>query len=330
MKAALSRRRTASFVIRHSSFVIRHSSSKNSMKPLDILELITLAALWGGSFLFMRMGAGEFGPVALSALRVAGATLFLLPLLAAHRQVGVLRAHWKAIALVGVMNSALPFALFSLAALAINAGLSSILNATAPLWAALVAWFWLGDKPTRDRLLGLAIGFAGVAALAWNKASFKPGDFGVSPAVAVAACLLATLCYGFAANYTKRRLSGVAPLAVATGSQLFAALVLALPAAWLWPAVMPSISAWASLGGLAVLCTGVAYILFFRLIARLGAAKAITVTFLIPIFGVLWGALFLGEVITGTMVLGCAVILLGTVLVTGVISLPKRRSQGQA
>jgi drug/metabolite transporter (DMT)-like permease len=299
------------------------------MKPFDLLELLTLAALWGASFLFMRLGAGEFGPVALSALRVAGATLFLLPLLAAHRQLGVLRAHWKAIAVVGVMNSALPFALFSFAALALNAGLSSILNATAPLWAALVAWWWLGDKPTRDRLLGLAIGFAGVAALAWNKASFKPGDLGVSPAAAVAACLLATLCYGFAANYTKRKLTGVAPLALATGSQFFAALVLALPAVWLWPAAPPSARAWASLGGLAILCTGVAYVLFFRLIARLGAAKAITVTFLIPIFGVLWGALFLGEVVTASMVAGCAVVLLGTGLVTGLLKLPGRHAQNK-
>jgi drug/metabolite transporter (DMT)-like permease len=294
------------------------------MKAFDFGELVLLAAIWGASFLFMRIGAGEFGPVALSALRVAGATLFLLPMLAMRGQTAVLRAHWRPMAVVGVANSALPFALFSLAALAINSGLSSILNATAPLWAALVAWWWLGDRPTRDKLLGLAIGFAGVAALAWNKASFKAGDFGISPALAVTACLAATLCYGFAANYTKRHLSGVAPLAVATGSQLFAALALALPALWWWPAALPGASAWAALAALALLCTGVAYILYFRLIARLGASKAITVTFLIPVFGVLWGALFLGEAITAAMVLGCGVILLGTALVTGALRLPRR------
>jgi drug/metabolite transporter (DMT)-like permease len=293
------------------------------MKPFDFGELLLLAALWGASFLFMRLGAAEFGPVALSALRVAGATLFLLPLLVAHRQIGMLRSHWRPIAVVGVLNSALPFALFSYAALAINAGLSSILNATAPLWGAMVAWWWLGDKPTRDRLLGLAIGFAGVAGLAWNKASFTTGAFGVSPAMAVAACLLATLCYGFAANYTKRALSGVAPLAVATGSQLFAALALAGPAVLLWPSAQPSARAWASLAGLAILCTGVAYVLYFRLIARLGAAKAITVTFLIPVFGIAWGALFLGERVSGGMVMGCLVILLGTALVTGLVGLPR-------
>ena len=292
------------------------------MKPFDFGELVLLAALWGASFLFMRLGAGEFGPVALSALRVAGATLFLLPLLAVRQQIGVLRAHWRPIAVVGVMNSALPFALFSLAALAINAGLSSILNATAPLWGALVAWLWLGERPTRDRLLGLAIGFAGVTGLAWDKASFKAGDHGVSAAVAIGACLLATLSYGFAANYTKRKLNGVTPLAVATGSQLFAALALALPAWWLRPTVMPGGAAWLSLAALALLCTGVAYILYFRLIARLGAARAITVTFLIPLFGVLWGALFLGEALTPSMLAGGLVILAGIGLASGVVRLP--------
>ncbi len=292
------------------------------MKFRDVGELLLLAALWGASFLFMRLGAIEFGPVALSALRVAGATLFLLPLLAARQQIGALRAHWKPIAVVGVMNSALPFALFALAALAINAGLSSILNATAPLWGAMVAWLWLGERPTRDRLLGLAIGFAGVAGLAWDKASFKPGDHGVSAAVAIGACLLATLCYGFAANYTRRHLTGVAPLAVATGSQAFAALALALPALWLRPAKLPGSAAWISLAGLAILCTGVAYILYFRLIARLGAARAITVTFLIPLFGVLWGALFLGEALTPSMLVGGVVILAGTALASGVVRLP--------
>lgn len=294
------------------------------MKPRDAVELLVLAALWGASFLFMRLGAGEFGPLALSALRVAGATLFLAPLLALRGHAGALRAHWRPIAVVGVLNSALPFALFSLAALAIDAGVSSVLNATAPLWGALVAWGWLGERPTRERVAGLAIGFAGVALLTWDKASLRPGSHGVSPALAVLACLAATLCYGFGANYTKRRLSGVPALAVATGSQAAAALALALPALARWPAARPSALAWASLAALAVLCTGVAYILYFRLIDRLGAARAITVTFLIPLFGVLWGWLFLGEAMTPLMGAGAAVVVLGTALVTGVLRAPGR------
>ncbi|WP_309639059.1 DMT family transporter [Methylibium sp.] len=295
------------------------------MKAQHLIELLMLAALWGASFLFMRLGAAEFGPVALSALRVGIATLALLPLLLWRGQLALLRAHWRAIAVVGVVNSALPFVLFSTAALAINAGLSSIFNATAPLWGALIAWAWLGERLTLTRVAGLALGFAGVLWLAWDTASVKPGEHGVSAALAIAACLAATLCYGFGANYTKRRLSGVAPLAVATGSQLAATVVLLLPALWLWPAVMPSTTAWGSVAGLALLCTAVAYLLYFHLIDQLGAARAITVTFLLPVFGLLWGAIFLAEKLTPAMLFGCAVILLGTALTTGVLRWPVRQ-----
>ena len=296
------------------------------MNLRDTGELLLLAALWGASFLFMRLGATEFGPVALSALRVGGATLVLLPLLAWYGQSAALRRHWRAMAVIGVVNSALPFVLFSVAALAINAGLSSIFNATAPLWGALIAWAWLGDRLTRMRVAGLGLGFAGVLWLAWDKASFRPGEHGVSAMVAIVACLAATLCYGFAANYAKRRLADVPPLAVATGSQLAATLVLLLPAWWLWPAATPSSIAWSSVVGLALLCTALAYLLYFRLIAKLGAARAISVAFLLPLFGVLWGALFLGEAVTPAMGIGCAVILLGTAMTTGVLRWPVRRA----
>ncbi|EWS56890.1 putative DMT superfamily transporter inner membrane protein [Methylibium sp. T29] len=228
------------------------------MKPADVLELCLLAALWGASFLFMRLGAGEFGPVALAGLRVLGATLFLLPLLAARRQLGVLRTHWRDIFLVGLANSALPFLAYSYAALAITAGLSSIFNATTPLWGALIAWLWLKDRLTPSRVLGLLIGFGGVLWLAWDKASFKPGADGTSTGWAVVACLGATLLYGWSASFTKKRLTGVAPLAVATGSQVSAALVLTLPMLWFWPTQAPSATAWLAVGLLALACTGVA------------------------------------------------------------------------
>lgn len=292
------------------------------MKTSDLIELIALAAIWGASFLFMRLGAAEFGPIALSTLRVAGATLFLLPLLAWQRQTAALRTHWRALAVVGIVNSVCPFVLFSIAALALNAGLSSIFNATAPLWGAAIGALWLKDRLTPSRMLGLAIGFAGVIFLAWDKASFKAGEHGISAGLAILACLLATLCYGFGANYTKRRLQGTPPLAVAAGSQLAATLVLAVPGLWLWPTQLPSATAWGAVAGLALLATGVAYLLYFRLIAHVGPARAISVTYLIPLFGVLWGALFLGEAVTPAMFVGGAIILAGTALVTGVVSLP--------
>ena len=294
------------------------------MRTRDLIELLLLAALWGASFLFMRISTPEFGPVAMTALRVSGAALCLLPLLLVGGQGSDLRRHWRAIAVVGVVNSALPFVLFGVAALALQGGLSAIFNATAPMWGALIAWGWFGERLTRTRGLGLLLGFGGVLTLAWDKASLKPGEHGVSATLAIAACLAAALCYGFAVHYTRRRLQGVAPMAVAAGSQLAAALLLAAPAWWLWPAAPPGALAWWSMAGLALLCTALAYLLYFRLIAQVGPARAITVTFLVPLFAVLWGALFLAETLTPAMALGCAVILLGTALTTGVLRWPLR------
>lgn len=289
------------------------------MKTTDLVELVLLAALWGASFLFMRIGAPEFGTWALVFLRVGLASALLLGLLAWRGQTAALRSHWRPLAVVGVMNSALPFLLFTLAALTLNAGLSGIFNATAPLWGALIAWLWLGDRPGLWRGLGLLVGFVGVAALGWDKASLKPGEHGVSPAVGVLACIAATACYGFAANYTKRALTGVAPLAVATGSQLAATVVTAVPAALAWPATAPSARAWAAVVALALACTGLAYLLYFRLIAHLGPARAIAVTYLIPLFAIAWGAWFLAESVTPAMVGWGAVVLLGTGLATGLV-----------
>ena len=295
------------------------------MRARDQGELLTLAALWGGSFLFMRLGAGEFGAVALAAVRVAGAAVLLLPLLVWRGAWGALRDRWRPIAVVGLSNSALPFVCFAFAAQSITAGLASIFNAAAPLFGAAIAWLWLNDRLNRSRIAGLAIGLGGVVWLAWRnvnqEAAFKPGGSGW----AIVACLAATVLYGFSANFTKQHLNGVPPLAVAAGSQGFAALFLCVPAALLWPATMPSAQAWGAVAVLAVLCTGVAYILFFRLIAHIGAANAISVTFLIPVFGVLWGALFLGETVTGAMAAGCVVIVLGTALATGALRLPASR-----
>lgn len=300
------------------------------MKQRDIAELVALAALWGASFLFLRLGAGEFGPFALAGVRVAVASACLAPLLISHGLVPALRLHWKAIAVVGALNSALPFLAYSYAALSITAGLASIFNATAPLWGALVAWLWLRDRLTGAKVAGLAIGFAGVVWLGWTNvnqaASFKPGGSGW----AVLACVGATLLYGTAASVTKRYLVGVSPLAVAAGSQFWASAMLAPLAVAFWPAQTPGATAWLAVVLLGVLSTAVAYVLYFRLIAHVGPASAISVTFLIPAFAALWGWLFLGESITATMVAGCAVILLGTALTTGQLKLPGAPTLGRA
>lgn len=289
------------------------------MKPIDLFELISLAAIWGASFLFMRLGAHEFGPMAMAALRVTVASLALLPLLAMRQGLTELRKEWRPLAVIGLLNSAIPFALFSYAALSITAGLSSILNATTPLWGAVIAWVWLNQRLTPQRSFGLLLGFAGVLFLAWDKASFKPGGSGW----ALAACLVATFCYGLAANFSKKFTVHIKPLTVATGSQVFAALMLALPAALYWPAVTPSAQAWGGVILLGLLCSALAYLLFFRLMSRIGPTNTIAVTFLIPVFAVLWGFLFLSEALSLHMALGCAIVLLGTALALGLIKMPQ-------
>ena len=265
------------------------------MSAAVAVEFILLAAIWGASFLFMRLGTLEFGPLPTAGVRVAIAALALLPVMLARGLWPQLRQHWKPVLFCGLINSAIPFALFSFALLSISTGLSSILNATVPLFGALVAWAWLGDRPGASRTLGLVIGFVGVALLTWGKASFTPNASGFSPAWGVAACLLATISYAVSASYTRRYLTGLNPLMSATGSQIGAALGLAIPSLLLWPSQPPSATAWGALLALGVLCTAVAYVLYFRLIADVGPMKALTVTFLIPPFGVAWGWLLLGE-----------------------------------
>ena len=302
---------------------VGHATGRNKW----VAEFVLLAAIWGSSFLFMRIGAVEFGPVATAAVRVTVAALFLLPIVWLRGHLLTLRTYWRRTFFIGLLNSAIPFVCFSFALLSITTGLSSILNATTPMFGALIAWLWLKDRPGSLRLAGLVIGFIGVAMLAWDSATFKTGSSNVAPGWAVLACLLACICYAISASYTTRYLAGVPPIVTATGSQLGAMLGLAVPAAWLWPATMPGATAWLALLAVGVLCTGVAYVLYFRLIAKAGPPRTLAVTFLVPVFAVLYGVLLLGESVTPWMI-GCAlVIVCGTALATG---LPQLFGQSKA
>lgn len=285
------------------------------MRRRDLIDLVLLAAIWGASFLFTRIAAPAFGPFALAEVRVAIAAAMLVPLLAWRADLTELRRHAPLFLLQGAVNTAIPFALFAYAALTITAGLASILNATAPLFTALVAWLWLRERLTPLQWLGMAIGIAGVVWLSADKAQFAVGG----SAWAIGAGVLASVSYGLSANVVKRYFTGVRPLAVAAGSQSAAAILLLPFAVAYWPAGALRVFDWGAAIALGVLCTGLAYILYFRLIARVGPATAMTVTFLIPAFAMLWGGLFLGEAVTGAMLAGCAVILAGTALATGMI-----------
>jgi drug/metabolite transporter (DMT)-like permease len=284
------------------------------MKAKDVVDLVLLAAVWGASFLFMRMGVPDFGPVALVELRLLIASLFLLPVLKVRAGLGELPGNWRPLTILGILNSAVPFLLFSYATLYVTAGYSSVINATAPLWGALVAWLWLSERLPVIGVIGIVTGFAGVAVLTGDAQSLaNPGATGAAMA-AVGGAFFYRIGANFARRYTRHQNS----LSVATGSMLFPALLLAPVAIACWPDVQPSLRAWIAIIAMGIGSTGFAYILYFRLIANVGPAKAITVAYLIPVFAMLWGVLLLGEAVTGRMVIGCLVIFVGTALVSGV------------
>ncbi len=286
------------------------------MKTSPELELVLLAAIWGASFLFMRVGSPEFGPVLFMALRTLIASLFLLPLVYLKKQQLNFSGNWKKIFIGSLFNTAIPFVLFGYATLSLSAGVTSILNATTPMFAAIVAYLWFKDKLNFASILGLIIGFFGVYLLMFDKISATETAM-IFPTIAV---LLATLCYGIGANYTKHYLSNIPALTLATGSQVTASIVLLPIALFFLPDHFPSLDAIHAVILLGILCTGIAYILFFRLIANLGPAKAVSVTYLIPAFGLLWGYLFLHEQITPWIIIGSCFILLGVGLTTGLIA----------
>lgn len=282
------------------------------MRPRDAAELVALAALWGGSFLFMRMAVPQFGPVALIAVRVSVAALVLLVVLVMRGQVRALADRVGAVAVVGVANSALPFCLLAYSTLHLGAGEAAILNATAPLWTLVVGRVCFGTRGSIGRWIGLVLGFTGVIVLFAGRLSGSWSDQGP----AIVAGLAAGLSYACAAHYSKHRLASMPPLVIATGSQIAAALCLLPWCAWAWPAHAVTANAWAAVATLGIACTALAYVLYFRLIANVGASQAITVTFLVPMFALVWGRLVLGEPVTARTLAGCALVLLGTAACT--------------
>lgn len=292
------------------------------MNSYDLFRFLLLPAVWGGSYLFIRIGAGEFGSVPLGGMRALLATLMLVPLVLARGAGRDLVRHWKPIALVALANCGIPYVLFAAAEHHISAGMASILGSTTPLFNALIAWLWLNERLTPPRVFGLLLGFTGVWLLMSGRIGGAQGTDASDVLWAGAACIASTAMYGFATNYNKRHLAGVKPLSVAFGCQFFSALVLAVPTLYTWPQAMPSAGAWGSVLALSALCTALAYVLFFGLLADIGPAAATPCLFLIPVFGVAWGYLFLHEAVSSTMVASVAVILTGAVLASGMLPRP--------
>jgi drug/metabolite transporter (DMT)-like permease len=278
-----------------------------------LLDLLLLGAVWGAAFLFTRIAVPEFGPVALVEVRVIVATLVVGSVVAWRGKLGELRGHWKAMTVIALLNSAIPFALFAYATRSVPAGFAAVLNSTVPLFGALVGVSAFGEKMTSTRLMGLAVGFLGVLVLVAPRL-----EVAGTPSAIVAA-LLASWMYAVAAHLTRRVLPGVHSIVIAAGSLAMSCVVLAIPALFLMPEAMPSAAAWGSVLALGVVATGLAYIMYFRLLEQIGATGAVAVTYLIPLFGMVWGALFLGEAMTPAMLAGCSLILAGVAITTGLM-----------
>jgi drug/metabolite transporter (DMT)-like permease len=276
------------------------------MKPADVARLVALAAIWGASFLFMRIASPAIGPLATADVRmlIAGGALA-----AYFGFVGLdaqWRRWWRYYALIGALNSAAPFLLYSYSALELSAGLMAVINATSPMWGALMSAVLLRERLSAASWLGLVLGIAGVALLSGPQSS--------NAWLSIAAALGAAFCYGLTGAVLRRWARQTPARAMALGTQVMGALLL-LPLLIASPPPVPGIAVVISMLALGLVCGALAYVLYFRLIADIGAAGALTVTYLIPIFGLLFGALFLREALGLQVIAGALVVIAGTVLV---------------
>jgi drug/metabolite transporter (DMT)-like permease len=274
---------------------------------LTPLELGALGAIWGASFMFMRVAAPEFGSTPLVAIRLGLGALILLPFLWRERR-AFSAGLWPRLALIGAVNSAIPFTLFAWGAQRAPAGIGAITNSMAVLFVALIAFLFYGEKIGPRRAIALVIGFVGVIVLASGKVA------GASIGLPVAAGTTAAFLYGIGANLVKRHLAGLPATAVAAATLSCAALLTAPFAIAQWPQQAVSAKSWGAVALLGVLCTGVAFVMYYRLIARIGAPRAATTTYLVPLFGVGWAWLLLDEPLTVTMGIAGALILGSVVL----------------
>lgn len=282
------------------------------MNTPSLIRLILLSAIWGASFMLTRIGAPVIGPAVLIALRLGLAALFLLAFgVVLKKNLGSFK-DWKHFAIFGFFNSALPFLLFAIAAKTLSASLLSILNATSPIWAAVIGAVWFRTRLSLKSVVGLALGVVGVALLV----GFDHSALQEGAPLAIALTLGAAVCYGIATTYAKTA-AKIHPFANAHGC-MWAGALLVLPAV---PAFghtfTPTPEMIALVLAIGIVCSGIAYLLYFRLVEDVGPTSALTVTFIVPVFGVIWGHIFLDEPITVATIAGALIVIVGTAMVTG-------------
>jgi drug/metabolite transporter (DMT)-like permease len=284
------------------------------VKPRDTAALLALGALWGGSFLFIRVAVPSLGPLLLMELRVGIASVALVLFAAAVGRRPKLRARWRQFLLIGTLNAAIPFTLIAAAEIHLTASLAAILNSTTVMFAAVAAAVWSRDPLTARKVVGIVLGVIGVAVLV----GWDPVELDGTVLLSVGAMLAASLSYGISAVYVKRTFVGVPPLGMAIGQLTGATVVLFPFAALSVPGESPPVAATASVLALALLSTALAYLFYFRLITNVGPTSTVTVTLLVPVFGLLFGVLFLDEPFGPGTLAGLGIVLGSVVLVTGI------------
>jgi drug/metabolite transporter (DMT)-like permease len=284
------------------------------MRPRDFAGLVLLSALWGGSFLFIRVAVPALGPFLLVGLRVGLAAAALILYALAIGRMPKIRTRWRSFLVLGFLNAAVPFSLISAAEIHLTASLAAILNSTTVMFTAIVAAVWMGDVLTARKAVGIMLGIAGVTVLV----GWDPLPLNGLVLLAVAAMLIASLSYALGATYAKRSFSGIPPLGMAIGQLCGAVVLLAPLAAASVPGEAPSFVVALSILGLALLSTAVAYLIYFRLIENVGPTSTVTVTLLVPVFGLLFGVFLLDEPFGPGTLAGLGIILLSVVLITGI------------
>lgn len=280
------------------------------MSRRDAILLLILSSIWGASFLFIKVGVGELAPSVVALGRVAIGAALLLTLIPRRGGFAPMRQHLLPLAVLGVFNNAVPFWLFGFAEKSIDTGLTAIIQASAPLFTVILAsWIDRTQRVTGARLVGLFVGFVGVVLLIGLQSG---GDL-----VAAFAVIGVALCYAFSVLFAGRTTRGVSALHVSFGQLAFASLLLAPLGLAQLPQEVPSTHVLLAMLALGVLGSGVAYLLYFTIIASAGASKAILVTYLVPAFALVYGALALDEPITASGLAGLTLILTGTALATG-------------
>ncbi len=290
------------------------------MSLKQLTALFALAAIWGASYIFIRIAVEPVGPVMLMFIRVALSGLILLGYARLRRQQLNIRGHWRQFIVLGFLGSALPFTLIAWAELTVTGSMAAILMSATPLFTTFVAAVGLSEALTPHKLIGAILGIVGVSITVGG----SPLALDTRTIAATLALLAATLSYAIGGVYAKRCFQGLDNLSLSTGQLLFAALMLAPASVVDLP--LPEVSPLVLMATLAlvVLCTAFAYQLYYYLVISAGPLQALTVTLLIPVFGLVWGALLLGESISAGMIIGLAVVLFSVGLVTGMIS-PRRR-----